>query len=205
MKFSTIKSNVRVATLIAVLVAGAGAVVSTAGASSSLTRIQVCQAANGLIASKGTHHCPAHYHSVTLDVSALHGPQGAEGATGPAGPTGNTGPIGSTGATGATGATGPTGSTGDTGATGATGAVGTTSKVITTAGASANGLATSSCPTGDYAIGGGGSSPTATDVLASSIPTGGSSTTPATGWSVKFTNAGAASTATVSAYVVCSK
>ena len=129
MKFSTIKSKAGAAALAAVLMAGGVAVVSTAGASSKLGRIQVCQDKAGMIASVINGACPAHFHSVTLDVNTLQGPtgpMGKSGANGKNGLRGATGPKGDTGATGATGATGSTGATGVLGATGATGPTGPT-------------------------------------------------------------------------------
>jgi hypothetical protein len=199
MKFSTMKSSTRVAALIAVLVAGGAVVVSTAGASSNLSRIQVCQDSNGQLASVLKDHCPANFHSVTLQVNALQGPQGPQG---PRGYAGNTGVLGATGASGPTGSTGATGSTGPVGDTGA---VGTNSTVTNTAGVTGTGTASATCPTGNFALSGGGYSPTAGDTLHESIPIGQATGKPATGWMVTFDNGSAVSTSTVTAYVICSK
>jgi len=196
MKFSTMKSSTRVAALIAVLVAGGAAVVSTAGASSNLGLIKVCQASNGQIASVVKNHCPTNYHSVTLEVNTLQGPQGPQG---PRGYAGNTGALG---ATGATGPTGSTGSTGSTGPVGDTGAVGTNSTVQTGSG---TGTASATCPTGTYALSGGGTDGTPGDILNISVPTGQTTGKPATGWMVTFDTGSSVSTATVTVDVVCSK
>ena len=196
MKFSTMKSSTRVAALIAVLVAGGAAVVSTAGASSNLGLIQVCQASNGQIASVIKGHCPANFHTVTLQVPTLQGPQGNQG---PRGYAGNTGALG---ATGATGPTGSTGSTGSTGPAGDTGAVGTNSTVLTNTG---TGTASATCPNGTYALSGGGSDGTLGDILNISTPQGQSAGKPATGWTVSFDTGSSLSSATVTVYVVCSK
>lgn len=142
MKFSTIKSKARITAFIAVLAAGGVAVVSTAGASGNLTRIQVIQNSAGTIESVIKGACPANFHSVTLQVNALRGPKGAKGATGSAGAPG---------------------------APGATGAARSTSEVITTPGLSANGVASAACPTGYFAIGGGGTSPTTGGAPVSSL------------------------------------
>ena len=195
MKFSTMKSSTRVAALIAVLVAGGAAVVSTAGASSNLSRIQVCQDSNGQIASVIKGHCPAKFHSVTLQVNALQGPQGPQG---PRGYAGNTGTLGATGASGPTGATGATGSTGPVGDTGVIGG----ETVVT---ASAVGTATATCPTGKFALSGGGTDATPGDILNVSVPAGGSATTSPTGWTVTFDTGSSVTTNSVTASVVCSK
>jgi len=196
MKFSTMKSSTRVAALLAVLVAGGAAVVSTAGASSNLSRIQVCQDSSGQLASVLKGRCPTNYHSVTLQVNALQGPQGPQG---PRGYAGNTGVLGATGATGPTGSTGATGSTGPVGDTGA---IGTGSTVLTNTG---TGTASATCATGTYALSGGGSDATVGDILNKSIPTGQTAGKPPTGWTVTFDTGSTVSTSTVTVYVVCSK
>ena len=155
------------------------------------------------------------------------GPTGPTGATGPAGPTGPMGPTGATGPTGPTGATGATGDSGPTGPTGATGAQGPTGSVgpmgpagptgpqgvpgqtgptgptgpagianVTTIVASG---ATAMCPTGKFALGGGGSTASATSYLTSSAPVLDSSGR-SIGWTTAQSSGG---TAGLTTYVLC--
>jgi hypothetical protein len=68
--------------------------------------------------------------------------------------------------------------------------------------------ATASCPSNTYAVSGGGttSDPSGNVVIESSNPSGGSSTTPATGWGVDFFVGNISTwpaTTTLSAYVIC--
>lgn len=134
------------------------------------------------------------------------GPVGLTGATGPQGPSGEgVGIPGPTGATGATGVAGPKGDKGDTGATGARGLTGLTTREGYTS--ASNGIvltAVAYCPTGDVAIGGGGSHyPDASVSMLGSFP---STTNPSgdseiQGWTVEF--AGYGGFAEAIAYVTC--
>ena len=172
-------------------------------------------------------------------ASGATGAVGPVGATGASGATGAVGPTGATGALGATGAVGPTGATGALGATGAVGPVGATGATGAQGPAGTNGTdtdadsfviegpvtswsgygsgmlsATASCPSGYFALSGGGDSTVNpagdSSTLWDSEPTGGSATLPATGWMVEY-YAEATYTDTVppdigggvAAYVVC--
>ncbi|HMC69415.1 MAG TPA: hypothetical protein VKJ07_09695, partial [Mycobacteriales bacterium] len=94
---------------------------------------------------------------------------------GPAGPTGATGPTGASGAAGATGPTGANGTNGAPGAAGATGATGPTGPAG--GGGSIAGIVTvtspgnaATCPTGKFALGGGGATTLTGSALTTSVP-----------------------------------
>ncbi|GGJ42050.1 hypothetical protein GCM10010121_061440 [Streptomyces brasiliensis] len=112
--------------------------------------------------------------------TGAQGLQGDTGATGSTGATGVQGLQGSTGPTGDTGPTGPTGATGAAGDIGATGPSGASNTVVVAA--SGTTQASVMCPAGHpFALGGGGTA-SGSNYLVGSRPTGGTTTTPATGW-----------------------
>lgn len=131
---------------------------------------------------------PSSFHKKgTHKASVIRGPRGKRG------PRGARGPAGSEGQTGAQGLQGPPGPT--------------STVVVTSTG---TGTASVNCSTATggaeiAAFGGGGSSATATDLLSVSEPTGGSTTTHATGWTVTFDSivGGVTSTSTVTVYAIC--
>ncbi|WP_160116864.1 hypothetical protein [Legionella sainthelensi] len=156
-------------------------------------------------------------------ATGAQGPQGNQGTTGAQGATGAQGPQGNqgtTGAQGATGAQGPQGNQGTTGSQGATGAQGSQGfqgaqgSASTTVVVTANGntvlagtsTATVNCPSTYFAVGGGFQSGSLTGLanVNYSIPIGGSSSTPATGWQASATS-GLGVTITTTVYAICSK
>ena len=124
-------------------------------------------------------------------------------STGASGPTGPQGPAGPSGPTGATGPSGPSGPAGSVAASSIVIQGAANTYVLGNFGMWA---ATATCPAGEYAIGGGGDN-SSTDpgdaVLKSSEPTGGSPTTPATGWTVVYSVDAYYSGGSLTAFVVC--
>jgi hypothetical protein len=102
------------------------------------------------------------------------------------------------------------GSQGSQGAQGAQGSLGSTVVVTTTASVGTTGSKTVSvsCPSGSTATGGGYSFTSKvndpTRILYTDRPTGGSSSTPPTGWQISFEDNGANKNQTVTVYAVCS-
>jgi collagen triple helix repeat protein len=137
-------------------------------------------------------------------IAGPTGPAGAQGVAGPAGPTGApgaAGPIGPTGAQGVQGAVGPAGPAGPQGPAGPPGPQGPAGRdgtiggvvTITTAGNAAM------CPTGKFALGGGGATTASGSALSTSAPvldTDGR----ATGWTVQQTSG---TSDGLTAYVIC--
>jgi hypothetical protein len=105
------------------------------------------------------------------------------------------------------GATGATGAPGATGATGATGPAGPVKLNTVTSAAIANPAATQtggtvSCPTGEFATGGGISGSTTTQSANASFPLFDAATGHADGWDAFMNNTGTAA-ATFHVYVIC--
>jgi hypothetical protein len=150
-------------------------------------------------------------------VQGVPGPQGPAGATAPAGAKGATGLTGLQGPAGAAGAAGATGARGPAGATGSTGASGTVVASTTMSGTpvlsavdppvGTSITATTSCPQGEFALGGGAqvSAPSLASqnvVLRSSYPTS------TNGWRAVgsvIAPLGTGEQMTVRPYVLCGK
>ena len=138
-----------------------------------------------------------------MGAQGATGPQGIQGIPGPTGQgVGVPGPVGPTGATGATGPAGPVGATGPQGPAGGDGAAGTNGisgyQVVSTSTNPNDFLdsATVNCPAGKVALGGGGTSDTAS--LHGSVPV--ISEGVATGWTI---NTGGAAGGTMFVYAIC--
>ena len=131
------------------------------------------------------------------------GVQGAPGVTGATGSQGNTGAQGSQGATGTQGPQGTQGFQGSQGS-GANTVIETSTGPTATSilGANATSSASVSCPSNFPFAVGGGFSGTEASFPNYSTPTGGSTTSPATGWQASLTINSGSIAATV--YVICS-